>query len=59
MLEDNGHIYGYILNDDESAVQIADIDAKLGGAMALDYDTYKRHGKSGNRSCDDRCAKNR
>ena len=39
-LEDNGHVYAYVLNNDESVVQIADIDAKLGGAMALDYDTY-------------------
>lgn len=41
-LEDNGHVYAYILNEDETAVQIADIDAKLGGAMALDYDTYEK-----------------
>ena len=40
-LEDNGHVYAYILNEDETVVQIADIDAKLGGAMALDYDTYE------------------
>ena len=40
-LEDNGHVYAYVLNNDESVVQIADIDAKLGGAMALDYDTYE------------------
>lgn len=33
-------MYAYVLNNDESVVQIADIDAKLGGAMALDYDTY-------------------
>ncbi len=37
-LEDNGHVYAYILNKDETAVQIADIDTKLGEAMALDYD---------------------
>lgn len=40
-LEDNGHAYCYVLNDDETCVQIADIDSKLGGAMALDYDTYE------------------
>ena len=33
-------MYAYVLNNDESVVQIADIDAKLGGAMAQDYDTY-------------------
>ena len=41
-LEDNGHVYAYILNKNETVVQIADIDAKLGGAMALDYDTYEK-----------------
>lgn len=41
-LEDNGHVYAYILNEDETVVQIADIDSKLGGAMALDYDTYEK-----------------
>lgn len=41
-LEDNGHIYAYVLNSDETAVQIADIDSRLGGAMALDYDTYTK-----------------
>ena len=40
-LEDNGHVYAYVLNQDGSSVQIADIDSKLGGAMALDYDTYE------------------
>lgn len=40
-LEDNGHVYAYVLNQDGSVVQIADIDSKLGGAMALDYDTYE------------------
>lgn len=40
-LEDNGHVYAYVLNADETVVQIADIDSKLGGAMALDYDTYE------------------
>ena len=42
-LEDNGHVYAYVLNKDETVVQIADIDAKLGGAMALDYDTYEKN----------------
>ena len=41
-LEDNGHVYAYILNADGSVVQIADIDGGLGGAMALDYDTYEK-----------------
>lgn len=40
-LEDNGHVYAYVLNEDGSVVQIADIDSKLGGAMALDFDTYE------------------
>ena len=39
-LEDNGHAYAYVLNPDGTSVQIADIDSKIGGAMALDYDTY-------------------
>ena len=41
-LEDNGHVYAYVLNNDGTAVQIADIDSKLGEAMALDYDTYNQ-----------------
>jgi len=41
-LEDNGHVYAYVLNKDGSSVQIADIDGKIGGAMALDYDTYEK-----------------
>ena len=41
-LEDNGHVYAYVLNADSTVVQIADIDGKLGGAMALDYDTYEK-----------------
>lgn len=40
-LEDNGHVYAYVLNSDGSVEQIADIDSKLGGAMSLDYDTYE------------------
>ena len=40
-LEDNGHVYAFVLNDDGTAELIADIDSKIGGAMALDYDTYE------------------
>lgn len=40
-LEDNGHVYAFVLNNDGSHVLIADIDSQLGGAMALDYDTYE------------------
>ena len=40
-LEDNGHVYAYVLNADGSSIQIADLDPMLGGAMALDYDTYE------------------
>ena len=40
-LEDNGHVYAYVLNNDGTYVQIADIDSRIGGAMALDYDTYE------------------
>src|SRR5699024_11694790 len=40
-IKDNDHVYAYILNEDGSSVQIADIDGKIGGAMALDYDTYE------------------
>ena len=40
-LEDNGHVYAFVLNNDGTAVLIADIDSKLGGAMALDYDVYE------------------
>ena len=38
-LEDNGHVYAFVLNEDETATLIADIDTELGHAMALDYDT--------------------
>ena len=41
-LEANGHVYAYVLNDNETFVQIADINSKLGGAMALDWDTYEK-----------------
>ena len=41
-VEDNGHVYAYVLNADSTVVQIADIDSKLGGAMALDYDAYEK-----------------
>lgn len=37
-LEDNGHVYAYVLGEDGSAEQIADIDPRIGGAMGLDYD---------------------
>ncbi len=37
-LEANGHVYGYVLNNDGTYVQIADINAGFGCAMALDYD---------------------
>ncbi len=37
-LEDNGHVYALILNSDGTAKVIQDIDSKIGGAMALDYD---------------------
>lgn len=40
-LEDNGHVYAFSLAaDGGQAVLLADIDAGLGGAMSLDYDTY-------------------
>lgn len=42
-LEDNGHVYAYVLNSDGTVVQIADIDSKLGGAMSLDYDAYEKN----------------
>lgn len=41
-LEDNGHVYAYVLNDDETYTQIADIDSGLGMAMAMDYDTAEK-----------------
>lgn len=40
-LEDNGHVYGYILKEDGSSIQVAHIDSQLGMAMALDYDEYE------------------
>lgn len=40
-LEDNGHAYAFVLNDDGTATMIADIDSGIGGAMALDFDTYE------------------
>lgn len=41
-LEDNGHIYVFSLKaGGGEAVLIADIDARMGGAMSLDYDTYE------------------
>lgn len=41
-LEDNGHAYAFVLNKDDTVVLIADIDSKIGGAMALDYDSYEK-----------------
>ncbi|MCL2712726.1 MAG: hypothetical protein FWD37_05600, partial [Methanomassiliicoccaceae archaeon] len=41
-MEYNGHVYAFVLYDDETFVMIADIDSKLGGAMALDFDTYEQ-----------------
>lgn len=40
-LEENGHIYALALNSDSSAQLVAEIDPGIGGAMALDYDTYE------------------
>lgn len=40
-LESNGHVYAFVLNNDGSAERIADIDSGIGGAMALDFDTYE------------------
>ena len=39
--EKNGHVYAFVLNNDGSAQRIADIDPGIGGAMALDFDTYE------------------
>jgi hypothetical protein len=36
-LEDNGHVYGFVLGNDGSAQLVADIDSGLGGAMGLNY----------------------
>lgn len=50
-VEQNGHVYAFVLKNDETAVLIADLDPGLGGAMALDYDTYENvlwvHGDNG------------
>lgn len=40
-VEDNGHVYAYVLNEDSTVQQIADLDSQLGGAMALHYDSYE------------------
>lgn len=40
-LEKNGHVYAFVLNEDETVEMIADIDSTIGGVMALDYDTYE------------------
>lgn len=41
-LEKNGHVYALVLNEDATAVVLADIDPGIGGAMALDYDSYEK-----------------
>lgn len=40
-LEKNGHIYGFVLNTDSSAILICDIYSGFDGIMALDYDEYE------------------
>lgn len=40
-LENNGHVYGFVFNNDGTFVLIADINPGLGCAMALDYDVYQ------------------
>lgn len=40
-LENNGHIYGFVLNNDSTAVLICDIYSGFDGIMALDYDEYE------------------
>lgn len=37
-LEDNGHLYGYVLNSDGTYARIADVDTGLGRAMDVQYD---------------------
>ena len=39
-LEANGHVYAFVLNKDETATLISEIDPGMGTAMALDYDSY-------------------
>lgn len=41
-LEKNGHVYALALNEDATAQVIAEIDSGIGGAMALDYDSYEK-----------------
>ena len=38
-LEENGHIYAFVLNDNNTVELVSDIDSKLCHAMSLDYDT--------------------
>lgn len=38
-LEDNGHVYGFALNEDGTATLVTEIVPGLGGVMALDYDS--------------------
>ena len=41
-LEDNGFVYAYVLNNDGTYTLINEYDSKLGGAMAMDFDTYNK-----------------
>ena len=41
-LEQNGHVYAYILYSDGSSTQIADLDTGMGRVMSLDYDAACR-----------------
>lgn len=38
-LEDNGHVYAFVLNPDGTAKLVSEIDSLIGGAMALNYDS--------------------
>jgi len=38
-LEQNGHVYAYVLYSNGSSKQIADLDTGMGKVMSLDYDT--------------------
>ena len=40
-LENNGHIYGFVLNSNGTSVLICDIESGFDGIMALDYDEYE------------------
>lgn len=41
-LEQNGHVYAYVLYPNGSSAQIADLDTGMGKVMSLDYDTACR-----------------